>query len=167
MGLFKTKEEKLSILGGKIEDMINTVVRQIAFCEFEIELHERRKKEELTEEDINEAFIKVQQNSLGDGISIEEEYKYFWAYVSHFFHAPFYVYAYAFGDCLVNSLYSVYKNKSVPNFEEKYIKMLEAGGTLGHKELLAPFNISLTDKTFWQGGIDILKSYIKEFEETL
>lgn len=161
-----TKEEKLSILGGKIEDMINTVIRQIAFCEFEIEIHDLRKKGELSAEAINEIFMKVQANSLGEGIELEEEYKYFWGYISHFFHAPFYVYAYAFGDILVNSLYAIYKNKSVQNFEEKYLQMLEAGGTLHHKELLAPFGIDLAQESFWQGGLDILKSYIEEFEKT-
>lgn len=163
----KTKEERLSLLGSKIEDMINTVVRQIAFCQFENILHDQRKEGEISAEQICKTWLKVQKNSLGEGISFEDEYKNYWAYISHFFHAPFYVYAYPFGDCLVNSLYSIYQKGKVENFEEKYLDMLEKGGTLHHSELLAPFNINLTDKSFWQEGLSILKNYIDEFESLL
>jgi oligoendopeptidase F len=162
-----SREEKLAILGGKIEDMLNTVVRQIAFCEFEITLHDMRKNGELSSDAICEAWLEVQTKSLGDGIEFEEGYRSFWGYISHFFHAPFYVYAYAFGDCLVNSLYSLYKSGKVANFEEKYIQMLEKGGGEHHSELLKPFGISLTESEFWQGGLDVLKSYITEFEKLL
>jgi oligoendopeptidase F len=162
-----SKEEKLAILGGKIEDMLNTVVRQIAFCEFEIMLHDERKNGELTADAISKAWLKVQSESLGSAISFEDEYKNFWAYVSHFFHAPFYVYAYAFGDCLVNSLYSIYKEGKIEEFEAKYLEMLSRGGSLHHTQLLKPFGINLQDKKFWHGGLNVLKGYIDEFEKLL
>jgi oligoendopeptidase F len=165
--LAQTKEEKLAILGGKIEDMLNTVVRQIAFCDFETKLHNLRKEEELTADVISKAWLEVQGESLGNAIVFEDEYKNFWGYISHFFHAPFYVYAYAFGDCLVNSLYAIYKEGKVANFEEKYLEMLSFGGSLHHSELLKPFGINLQDKQFWNGGLNILKSYINEFEKLL
>lgn len=163
----KTKEQKLAILGGKIEDMLNTVVRQIAFCEFEIILHDERKNAELTAEFIEKAWLEVQTSSLGSAIEFEDEYKNFWAYISHFFHAPFYVYAYAFGDCLVNSLYSVYKKGNVGDFQAKYLEMLSKGGTLHHSKLLAPFGIDLNQKAFWEQGLGVLKGYINEFEDLL
>jgi oligoendopeptidase F len=163
----KTKEEKLAILGGKIEDMLNTVVRQIAFCEFEISLHDARKNGELSSDFISQKWFEVQKNSLGDGLEFEDEYGLFWGYISHFFHAPFYVYAYAFGDCLVNSLYSLYKSQKVENFEEKYLEMLEKGGREHHADLLKPFGINLCQGEFWQGGIEVLKGYIDDFEELL
>lgn len=163
----KTKEEKLAIIGAKIEDMLNTVVRQIAFCDFEIILHDARKSSELTSEFISQNWLKIQKESLGDGISFEEEYKYFWSYISHFFHAPFYVYSYAFGDCLVNSLYASYKAQHVQDFEKKYIEMLSTGGAMHHSKLLEPFNIDLKDREFWQSGLDIIKGYITEFKSLL
>lgn len=163
----KTKEQKLSLLGSKIEDMLNTVVRQIAFCEFETMLHDERKKGELTADVISNLWLQVQTQSLGSGIEFEDEYKNFWGYISHFFHAPFYVYAYAFGDCLVNSLYKVYLSGSVENFQEKYIAMLSKGGTLHHSELLKPFNIDLRNKNFWKEGLNVIENYIEEFESLL
>jgi oligoendopeptidase F len=167
LSLAKTREEKLAILGGKIEDMLNTVVRQIAFCEFEKSLHSARREGELSFDDISKIWLEVQKSSLGEGIEFEDEYKSFWIYISHFVHAPFYVYAYAFGDCLVNSLYSLYSKENKEGFEEKYINMLAKGGTEHHSTLLKPFNINLEDENFWQGGLDILKSYIDEFETLL
>ncbi len=163
----KTKEQKLAILGGKIEDMLNTVVRQIAFCDFETKLHDARKNGELSADVISKIWLEVQSSSLGEGIEFEEEYANFWAYISHFFHSPFYVYAYAFGDCLVNSLYHLYKSKKCENFEEKYIEMLEKGGKEHHSKLLAPFGINLNESEFWNNGLNVLKEYIDEFEKLL
>jgi oligoendopeptidase F len=163
----QTNEQKLLLLGNKIEDMLNTVVRQIAFCEFEGILHEERQKGELSSDFISQTWLKVQKDSLGEAIEFEDEYGLFWCYISHFFHAPFYVYSYAFGDCLVNSLYSLYEGKNIENFEEKYIEMLEKGGSEHHADLLKPFNINLTESDFWQQGLNVIEGYINEFEELL
>ena len=143
--------------------MLNTVVRQIAFCEFERQVHDERKNGEIPAERLCEIWIDVQKESLGPAIKFDEEYKYFWSYIPHFIHTPFYVYAYAFGDCLVNSLYKVYKD-SPEGFVDKYIEMLKAGGTLRHKELLAPFGLDASDPKFWQGGLDIISSFIDQLD---
>jgi oligoendopeptidase F len=156
------------MLASKVEDMLNTVVRQIAFCEFEGLVHDQRRQGELSEEDICNIWMKVQSESLGSGINLnsgEGEYKYFWAYIPHFIHTPFYVYAYAFGDCLVNALYGVYMDRSVPEFEAKYLEMLSQGGTLRHKELLAPFGLDASKPDFWQRGLDVISGFINELEK--
>lgn len=162
----KDEKRKKRLIAAKVEDMLNTVVRQIAFCEFEKRVHAERKKGELTSEDIGNIWMSVQKESLGPGINMHGNYKHFWMYVPHFIHSPFYVYAYAFGDCLVNSLYAVYekgaKDGANPAFEKKYLAMLEAGGTLRHKELLKPFGLDATKPDFWQGGLDIIAGFIEE-----
>ena len=151
------------MIAGKVEDMLNTVVRQIAFCEFERRVHDARRKGEVATDAINKIWMDVQKESLGTGIKFEDEYKYYWSYISHFIHSPFYVYAYAFGECLVNSLYKVYE-KHPEGFSDKYIKMLEAGGTLRHKELLAPFGLDSSDPNFWQEGLNVISDFIDELE---
>lgn len=151
------------LIASKVEDMLNTVVRQVAFCEFERRLHTERREGELTPDRIGEIWMGVQYESLGDAISFSEEYRHYWAYIPHFIHTPFYVYAYAFGDCLVNALYGVYR-QGMEGFEEKYIRLLEAGGTLRHKELLAPFGLDAGKPDFWQHGLDIIAGYIDELE---
>ncbi|MGH6810219.1 MAG: M3 family oligoendopeptidase, partial [Ensifer adhaerens] len=147
----KDKRERKAMLAQKVEDMINTVVRQIAFYEFERKLHTARKEGELTAEDIGNLWLSVQAESLGPAIRISEGYETYWAYIPHFIHSPFYVYAYAFGDCLVNSLYAVYQNAE-KGFQEKYFELLKAGGTKHHSELLAPFGLDATDPSFWAQG---------------
>jgi oligoendopeptidase F len=159
----KSKAERKALIAGKVEDMLNTVVRQIAFCNFEIKLHDERRNGELTADRINALWLEVQKESLGNGIRFDKEYQYYWSYISHFIHSPFYVYAYAFGDCLVNSLYAVYE-KNPKGFEAKYIEMLKAGGTLRHKELLAPFGLDASKPAFWQQGLDIIAGYIDQLE---
>ena len=155
--------KRKAMIAAKVEDMLNTVVRQIAFCEFERQIHDERKKGEIPVERIGEIWMGIQTESLGPTLHFDEEYQYYWAYISHFIHAPFYVYAYAFGDCLVNSLYAVYQQQ--PNgFEEKYLTMLKAGGTLRHKELLAPFGLDATDPQFWHKGLQVISSFIDELE---
>ena len=149
------------MLANKVEDMINTVVRQVAFFEFERRLHDRRREGELLVEDINAIWLEVQGESLGPAIRFDEDYQYYWAYIPHFIHSPFYVYAYAFGDCLVNSLYAVYQNADA-GFAEKYLDMLRAGGTLRHQELLAPFGLDASDPAFWQKGLGIIEGLIDE-----
>jgi len=156
---------KRALLASKVEDMINTVVRQIAFYSFEQRLHAERKEAELTPDRISEIWMEVQAESLGPAINLPEEYKVYWTYISHFVHSPFYVYAYAFGDCLVNALYGAYQEKP-EGFEGKYLQMLAAGGTLRHKELLAPFGLDATDPKFWQKGLDVISGFIDELERT-
>ncbi|WP_169569814.1 M3 family oligoendopeptidase [Sneathiella limimaris] len=155
--------KKRVMLASKVEDMINTVIRQIAFYEFEVRLHTARKEEELSPDQIGEIWMEVQRESLGPAIRLHDEYQYFWTYIPHFIHSPFYVYAYAFGDCLVNALYAVYQNAE-SGFQEKYFEMLKAGGTLRHKELLAPFGLDASDPAFWQKGLGVIEEFIDELE---
>lgn len=157
-------KRRKAMIAAKVEDMLNTVVRQIAFCRFEILLHDARKTSELTAEQISELWMQVQGESLGPAIKLHGNYRYFWSYIPHFIHSPFYVYAYAFGDCLVNSLYAVYEHGKVKDFQQKYLTMLEAGGTLHYKELLAPFGLDATRPDFWQQGLDIIGGLIDELE---
>ena len=142
-------------VAAKIEDMLNTVVRQIAFFEFERKVHDLRREGEIPAEKLGEIWLKIQRESLGPAIRFEPEYAHYWAYIPHFLHAPFYVYAYAFGDCLVNSLYAVYQDAE-SGFQAKYFEMLRAGGTKHHTELLAPFGLDASDPAFWQGGLDVI-----------
>jgi oligoendopeptidase F len=159
----QTKEERKVLLAGKVEDMINTVVRQIAFYDFECKLHAARAEGELTPEDINALWMSVQAESLGESFDFMEGYETFWAYIPHFVHSPFYVYAYAFGDGLVNALYSVYA-EGAEGFEDKYFDMLKAGGSKHHKELLAPFGLDASDPKFWDKGLSMISGLIDELE---
>ncbi len=158
-----TPAEKKTLLAGKVEDMINTVVRQIAFYDFECKLHAARAEGELTPEDINALWMSVQGESLGDAFEFMPGYETFWAYIPHFVHSPFYVYAYAFGDGLVNALYAAYES-GLPGFEEKYFDMLKAGGSKHHKELLAPFGLDASDPAFWDKGLSMIAGLIDELE---
>ncbi len=160
------KKSRRAMLASKVEDMINTAVRQVAFYEFERKVHDARRESELSAEQLSKIWFEVQGESLGPAIRFEEEYGHFWAYIPHFIHSPFYVYAYAFGDCLVNSLYSLYQD-SGPDFVDKYFDMLKAGGTLRHKELLAPFGLDATDPHFWLRGLGVVESLIDELEEVM
>ena len=157
------KKRKI-MLASKVEDMINTVVRQIAFYTFERKVHTARKEGELTPEQINDIWMSVQAESLGDAIEFGPGYEVFWTYIPHFIHSPFYVYAYAFGDCLVNSLYARYQESS-EGFQDKYFEMLKAGGTKHHSELLKPFGLDATDPAFWQKGLSVISGMIDELEK--
>jgi oligoendopeptidase F len=152
------------MLASKVEDMINTVVRQIAFYDFELRVHTERRQGELTAERIGEIWMDIQKESLGPVFRFHPEYSAFWAYIPHFVHTPFYVYAYAFGDCLVNSLYAVYQD-GAPGFQQRYLEMLKAGGTKRHQELLAPFGLNASDPAFWQKGIGVISGFIDELEK--
>ena len=152
------------LIAGKVEDMLNTVVRQIAFHEFERRVHHERRGGELIAERLCDIWLEVQRESLGPAVRFEREYRYYWTYIPHFIHAPFYVYAYAFGDCLVNSLYAVYENAH-EGFAERYLDMLRAGGTLRHRELLAPFGLDATDPAFWDRGLGMVAGLIDELEK--
>ena len=151
------------MLAGKVEDMLNTVVRQIAFYQFEQRVHAERRSGELVPERINQIWLEVQTASLGPAFTFDDEYKVFWSYVPHFIHSPFYVYAYAFGDCLVNALYGVFQSGH-PGFQAKYLDLLRAGGTMRHKELLAPFGLDAGDPAFWRKGLDVISGFIDELE---
>jgi oligoendopeptidase F len=155
--------ERKAMMAQKVEDMINTVVRQIAFYTFERKVHEARRQGELTSDQIGDFWMEVQRESLGDAIDCRPGYETFWAYIPHFIHSPFYVYAYAFGDCLVNSLYGLYQ-EAHPGFVGKYFELLKAGGSKHHSELLAPFGLDARDPTFWQKGLRVLEGMIDELE---
>ena len=152
------------LLAGKVEDALNTVVRQIAFVDFERKVHDARKKAELTPDELGEIWMSIQGESLGPAFHFEDGYKVFWSYIPHFIHVPFYVYAYAFGDCLVNALYAVYQAEP-EGFQERYHDLLAAGGTLRHQELLAPFGLDATDPGFWSKGLSIVEQLIDRLEE--
>ncbi len=159
----RNPKRRKTMLAGKVEDMLNTVVRQIAFVEFERRVHDERRQGELTPDRIGEIWMDVQGESLGPAIVFEDEYRHYWTYIPHFIHTPFYVYAYAFGDCLVNSLYAVYQS-AAPGFAEKYLDMLRAGGTRRHRELLAPFGLDASDPSFWKKGLSVISGFIDELE---
>ncbi|WP_411890640.1 M3 family oligoendopeptidase [Yoonia sp. SDW83-1] len=156
-------QERKVLLANKVEDMINTVVRQIAFYDFECKLHAARAEGELTPDDINALWMSVQAESLGPVFDFADGYETFWAYIPHFVHSPFYVYAYAFGDGLVNALYAVYEEGD-PDFRAKYFDMLRAGGSKHHKELLAPFGLNASDPKFWDKGLAMIEGFIDELE---
>jgi oligoendopeptidase F len=159
----KNARQRQALLAGKVEDMINTVVRQIAFYSFERAIHTERRNGELTAKRIGEIWLSVQSESLGPAIDIRPGYENFWMYIPHFIHSPFYVYAYAFGDCLVNSLYAVYENAQA-GFAERYLAMLAAGGTKHYSELLKPFGLDARDPKFWDGGLSVIAGMIDELE---
>ncbi|TWB11898.1 oligoendopeptidase F [Nitrospirillum amazonense] len=170
-GLLATETDparRRALLAGKVEDMLNTVVRQTAFYDFERRVHAERRQGELSEERLGEIWQAVQTESLGPALRFDAGYATYWSYIPHFIHSPFYVYAYAFGDCLVNSLYAAFEEASAHNgseaFARRYLEMLAAGGTKRHKELLAPFGLDATDPAFWHKGLGMLKGFIDELE---
>ncbi|MBW8309422.1 MAG: M3 family oligoendopeptidase [Candidatus Paracaedibacteraceae bacterium] len=159
-----TNDQKRSMIAAKVEDMLNTVVRQIAFFEFEKQVHIRRRDGELSADELGQIWMQTQREALGDAVKLDECITPYWAYISHFIHAPFYVYAYAFGDCLVNSLYAVYQ-QGHPGFAEKYLTLLRAGGSKRYPELLAPFGLDAKDPAFWDRGLQMISGMIDQLEE--
>ena len=159
------KKQRFAMLSSKVEDMLNTVVRQIAFYTFEREVHAARKQGELKTDQLNQIWLEVSRESLGPAIKLNEGYDIFWSYIPHFIHAPFYVYAYAFGDCLVNSLYAQYE-KANEGFAERYFELLRAGGSKHHSELLQPFGLDARDPDFWSLGLSMIERLIDELEAT-
>ncbi len=154
-------EQRKAMLAAKVEDMINTVVRQIAFYTFERKVHAR--SGELTTDQLNAFWLEVQQESLGPAIDLRPGSETFWAYIPHFVRSPFYVYAYAFGECLVNSLYAVYERTN-EGFAQSYLEMLAAGGSKHHSQLLAPFGLDARNPAFWQHGLEVIERMIRELE---
>lgn len=165
----KNDKSRHLMIAKKVEDMLNTVVRQVAFCQFETMLHDARKQGELSTKAIGELWMQAQKESLGTGVNLRAEYNIYWSYIPHFIHSPFYVYAYAFGDCLVNALYAVYEEEKAKGRDQEFVKkyhaMLEAGGTLWHKELLAPFGLDASKPSFWKKGLSVIEGYIDELEK--
>ena len=155
--------KRKAMIAAKVEDMLNTVVRQIAFYEFESRVHLERRTGELTADRISDIWLEVQRESLGPALRFDDGYRNFWTYIPHFIHSPFYVYAYAFGDCLVNSLYAVYQD-AADGFAARYLDLLRAGGTLGHRDLLRPFGLDAADPGFWSKGLGVIKGLIDELE---
>ncbi|WP_022726874.1 M3 family oligoendopeptidase [Fodinicurvata sediminis] len=155
--------KRKAMLASKVEDMLNTVVRQIAFHNFETRVHDRRREGELSQQDLADIWMETQREALGPAFDLDDDYRIYWSYIPHFIHTPFYVYAYAFGDCLVNSLYAVYQQAD-EGFAEKYLDMLRAGGTKRHQELLAPFGLDASDPAFWHKGLSVIESMIDELE---
>ena len=160
------KDTRKFLLASKIEDMINTVVRQISFFEFEKLVHNKRKNIELSSDQISDFWMTTQSESLGPHIKLSEGYKYFWTYIPHFIHTPFYVYAYAFGDCLVNILIQLY-DEGLPNFKNHYIDLLKSGGSKHYSQVLKPFNVDLTNQQSWQKGLSMISGLIDEFEKSI
>jgi oligoendopeptidase F len=158
------KKKRKALLASKVEDMINTVVRQIAFYSFERKVHTARKSGELTPDQLSAFWLEVQGESLGPAIEFKDGYDTFWCYIPHFIHSPFYVYAYAFGDCLVNSLYARYR-ESAEGFQDKYFAMLKAGGSKHHAELLKPFGLDAADPGFWSKGLSVIEGFIDELDK--
>jgi oligoendopeptidase F len=161
----KSPKRRRVLLASKVEDMLNTVVRQVALHSFEAAVHDERRQGELTPDRLGEIWLETQKASLGPALRFDDDYRVFWAYIPHFVHSPFYVYAYAFGDCLVNSLYAVYQDAH-EGFAQRYLEMLRAGGTLRHKELLAPFGLDASDPAFWAKGLGVIEGFIDELERT-
>ena len=163
--LAETKDQKArrALLASKTEDMLNTVVRQISMLTFELKVHDERRAGEIPAERLGEIWMETQTESLGRALRFDDGYKWFWAYIPHFIHSPFYVYAYAFGDCLVNALYAVYQDGEA-GFAERYLDMLKAGGSKGHKELLAPFGLDASDPAFWSRGLDVIAGFVDQLE---
>lgn len=159
-------EERMVLLASKIDSMLATVVRQIAFCLFEKELHERRREGDLSVEDISEIWMRTQKEALGDAVVLEEDYSILWSHIPHFIHTPFYVYSYAFGDCLVNTLYMAYmQTEDKEAFANKYVEMLEAGGSVEYTELLAEFGLNPKDSEFWKKGMSMIEKLIDDLEK--
>ena len=159
------KEQKKQLLAGKIEDMLNTVVRQIGFHQFEVKFHEARIKSELTPDEISDIWMETQSHAVGPSINLNNDYRVLWGYIPHFVHTPFYVYAYAFGDSLVNALWQSYQVSNKQDFSKKYIEMLTAGGTKSHNELLKPFKLSAYESSFWDQGVSMITGLMDELEQ--
>lgn len=161
----KDDKAKLCLIAAKVNDMINTSLRQIAFHFFETKVHDERKNGELSQERISEIWLEVMRESLGKYVIVDDDSKYIWPIVSHFYHSPFYVYAYSFADCLVNSLYQVYREGNVSSFADKYLDMLSQTGVKRYDELLKNFGLDAHSDAFWLKGLALIEEYIDLLEE--
>ena len=163
----KSKEEKISLLTMKINDMINTAIRQIAFHFFETRAHAERKNGEVSVERLSEIWMEEMKASLGPSVTVDKNVDYIWGQIGHFFFLPFYVYAYSFADCVVNSLYWLKMQGNIENFEDKYLDLLSKTAICDYKDIFAPFGLNPESKEFWQGGLDLISGYIDELESLL
>jgi oligoendopeptidase F len=152
-----------ALLAGKIEDGLNTVVRQIAFHRFETRFHAERRHGELAARDLSAIWLEVMGESLGPAVRLNAGYEVYWAYVSHFVHAPFYVYAYAFGNLLVEALMEA-RRQDPRGFPPLYQDLLASGGARTYVEALQPFGLDPRRKAFWDSGCSRLERLVDEFE---
>ena len=156
------------LLAGKVEDMLNTVVRQVAFHNFETRFHDARRNAELTSDEISDIWMETQRAALGPAIKTGDDYRPIWGYIPHFVHTPFYVYAYAFGDCLVNALWQTYQSAQADgqaaDFVASYRSLLQAGGTERYDIALQRFGLDPRDPAFWSMGLDMISGMIDELE---
>ena len=157
-------KDKLCLIAGKVNDMINTALRQISFHFFETRAHNERKNGELSDERLCQIWVEEMRACLGPSVVVDENSAHIWSQVGHFFFLPFYVYAYSFADCLVNSLYQVYQEGSVKNFEDKYLDMLAHTGSKKYDQLLKPFGLDAKSPEFWNKGLSLISGYIDELE---
>lgn len=160
----KSDEERLSLLASKTGDMIATACRQIAFFFFEKRTHDLRSKGELTQETLAKIWQEELQAYMGPSVLIDERSTYIWPHVGHFFFLPFYVYAYSFADCFVNSLYQVYQENNIEAFEDKYLELLSQTAIKDYQDILKPFGIDPTSPNFWEKGLKLIESYVDELE---
>jgi oligoendopeptidase F len=158
-----SKADRKALIAGKIEDGLNTVVRQIAFHRFETRFHAARAEGELAPDHIGGLWLEVMGESLGPAVRLNPGYEHYWAYVSHFVHSPFYVYAYAFGNLLVEALMEK-RLQDPKGFAPKYEALLAAGGSKTYVEALEPFGLDPRQKAFWEGGLNRLERLVDEFE---
>ncbi|MGD9638830.1 MAG: M3 family oligoendopeptidase [Alphaproteobacteria bacterium] len=162
----KDPKKRFSMLAEKTSDMLGTAVTQIAFHSYETDVHkERRENGELSVERLNAIWSKHQKDSSGPSVNQTEVSETGWGRIPHMIHTPFYVYAYAFGDCLVNSLYKTYEDGKVSDFQGKYLEMLSKGGTEKHKEMLAPFGLDASKPDFWDKGLKVISGFVDELEK--
>src|SRR6056297_812360 len=158
-------KEQLALLTSKIDDTIATVFRQISMNRFENRIHTARREEgELTTEEFSRHWVETQNDLYGDSVTITDEYKLWWCYIPHFLHTPGYVYAYAFGELLVLALYDAYKNQN-NGFSDRYIELLEAGGSDWPHNIVGKMDIDIRDAGFWNRGLDLFESMIDQAEE--
>lgn len=159
-------KEKLALLISKIDDTIATVFRQVSMNRFENEIHKaRRESGELSTEDFSDYWHKTQNNLYGNSIELTDEYKLWWCYIPHFLHTPGYVYAYAFGELLVLALYDLYKKSDQKEFSEKYIELLEAGGSDWPHKIVAKMGVDITDSSFWENGLRLFEVMVTDAEK--
>ena len=158
------REKKKILLAEQIDDMYATIMRQAFFTIFEIEAHKKIVERSVTIDNISEFYMNNLKTQFGDSIRISEDFKWEWLYIPHFFHTPFYCYAYSFGNLLVLSLYQQYLEEG-KSFISKYLKILSAGGSEKPETLLIDSGFNITDSSFWQQGFDLIKMKINKLKD--
>jgi len=151
------------ILFTKVDDSYATIMRQVYFALFERQGHEMVVKGASVDE-ISAAYMENLKEQFGDAVELSDEFKWEWVSIPHIYHAPFYVYAYAFGQLLVFSLYQQFKAEGEA-FKPKYLKILSAGGSKAPAQILEEAGIDIRSAQFWQGGFDVLSRMVDELEK--